>query len=254
MATLDQQPLLGRPRRSGPPLCKALFLTLCVVSLVSLAALVAVHLASANHFTVCAVAKNPTSCLALISREVVRSGVVPLTQIELLRTLLKRSVSGVAAAAEVAHRVRNLVDPVVLKQQSGVSDCVQLLDLSRDLLEDSALALRSSSRLGKRSHSDDVHTWISAVLTNYDTCLEGLQGTTANYNVMKTPVEDLMALASTSLAILTSLSPPAHSVEDFLKRDDHQYYPSWVTSNDLKSLIQGGEWLPSTGVTYTEGL
>ncbi|XP_068639146.1 pectinesterase-like [Aristolochia californica] len=242
MASFDQ-PLLGHPKRSIP-LCRALLFTLSVVSLLSLAALVAIHLASSNHFALCANAKNPTSCLILVSREVV-SGILPMSQIQLLQILLKRSVSGVITATQVTHRLYLIPsNNFFIKQQAGLSDCLQLLDLSRDLLEDSSMALRS---LSKRSHCD-AHSWLSAVLTNYDTCLDGLQGTAKT--VMKVEVENLMALASASLAIVNSLSPPY--AEDALEPLNGEY-PSWVTSRDRRLLESSGSAITADVVVAKDG-
>ncbi|XP_068639182.1 pectinesterase 2.1-like [Aristolochia californica] len=243
MASFDQ-PLLGQPKRSIP-LCRALLFTLSVVSLLSFAALVAIHLASSNHFAVCANAKIPSSCLTLVSREVV-SGILPMSQIQLLQILLKRSVSGVITATQVTHRL-NLIpsNGFFIKQQAGLSDCLQLLDLSRDLLEDSSMALRS---LSKRSHSD-AHSWLSAVLTNYDTCLDGLQGTAKS--MMKAQIQNLMALASTSLAIVNSFSPL--DAEDQLLEPLNGEYPFWVTSRDRKLLESYADAIAADVVVAKDG-
>ncbi|XP_068639135.1 pectinesterase-like [Aristolochia californica] len=242
MASFDQ-PLLGHPRRSTP-LCRTFLFTLFVVSLLSLAALVAIHLASSNHFTACAYAKNPTSCVTLISRVVV-SGILPMSQIQLLQILLKRSVSGVATATEVARRLYLIPSNGFIKQQTNLSDCLQLLELSRDQLEDSSMALRS---LSKRSHSD-AHSWLSAVLTNYDTCLDGLQGTAKS--MMKAQIQNLMALASTSLAIVNSFSPL--DAEDQLLEPLNGEYPFWVTSRDRKLLESSADAIPADVVVAKDG-
>ncbi|KAG9454138.1 hypothetical protein H6P81_007042 [Aristolochia fimbriata] len=249
MATLDQ-PLLGAHRRRSTRLCKAVLLTLCLVSLLCLSALVTIHVASGNHFTVCARAKNPTSCLTLISGEVVSAGIRPMSQIQLLQILVNRSVAGVDSAIEVAHRVSLRLPNIngFMKQQSaGISDCLQLLDVSRDLLEDASRDLNMP--LTRRSRSD-AHSWLSAVLTNYDTCLDGLlQG--AAKAPMKAEVENLMALASTSLAIASSLSPP--NGEDDLLEPLNGEYPSWVRSRDRKLLQSSAGAIKSDVVVAKDG-
>nr|CAD1841035.1 unnamed protein product [Ananas comosus var. bracteatus] len=93
----------------------------------------------------------------------------------------------VAAAAVSDVRLR-INEP---EQQSALSDCMQLMDLSRDRL---AAVAGGAARCNAR-------TWVSAVLTNYGTCRDGLRGS-AKASVGP-QLESLSALASAALAFST---------------------------------------------------
>lgn len=221
--------LVSPEKRSSKPICKTIFLTISLVAIVSLASFVAFHITTNNHLPVCATAGNPTACLAIISKEIAAS-LQPTTKFELLQLLLKRSVAAAAAASHAA-RLLNLKinDP---RQQSALSDCVELMDLSRDRLDESSMALLQRPMTSK-SHSD-VHSWLSAVLTNHVTCVDGLHGQAKSS--MKPDMDNLVALASTSLAIVSSVSPPADGDHQTLLTTMNEY-PSWLGFKD-RSLLE----------------
>ena len=54
------------------------------------------------------------------------------------------------------------------------------------------------------SHSN-VHAWLSSVLTNHVTCLDGPQGSAKT--LMEPGLKDLISRARASLAIFVSVSP-----------------------------------------------
>ncbi|XP_077253972.1 pectinesterase-like [Tasmannia lanceolata] len=223
MATIDQ-PLLGSPKGKISS-CKTLFVTLSLATVLCLSALVAIHVTTKNHLHVCAHARNPVSCLSIISKEATIR-LLPISEVELLQVLLKRSLTHINTATQVSGSIRRRInDP---KQQAGLSDCMDLMDLSRDRLGDSMTALDHS--LTARSHSN-THTWLSAVLTNHVTCLDGLQG--APKLLMKAQLENLIELTSTSLVLLNHISP-SDSKEVF--RPLNGKFPSWVTAKDRKLL------------------
>ncbi|WP_285164325.1 pectinesterase inhibitor domain-containing protein, partial [Mycobacterium tuberculosis] len=52
---------------------------------------------------------------------------------------------------------------------AATADCVELLNISRDQLHGAISAIRVEAY-------SDARTWLSATLTNYDTCLDGFNG------------------------------------------------------------------------------
>ncbi|KAG9454139.1 hypothetical protein H6P81_007043 [Aristolochia fimbriata] len=223
MSSLLAQRFLRREKRALT-LTGAIFFTLITV------ASTLVSVTSAHYFSVCASARNPTSCLAILSREI-GSAILPMNQVQLLRLLLERSVCGVATAFEVARRASlSSHDP---EEQTGLSYCIELFDQSRDLMEESFLALRS---LNQQSNSD-LHFRFTALLANYDTCLNGLQAGTAAWSTMMAQVQNLTALASTSLAIVNSLSPPDAEDADQLLEPLNGDYSSWVPKRRDRELL-----------------
>lgn len=222
MASSDHgQPLLGFPK-SPTPICKIFFLTLSLVTILSLASLVTFRLTTNNHFAVCATAGRPTSCLTVLSKEVVgAAGVLPLTRLELLRILLRRSAAEVAAASRAALLAGRRIND--RRQRLALSDCVELMGLSLDQLHESSTALAADH---VKLHPD-VHSWLSAVLTNHVTCMDGLHGDARS--AMESDVDHLIGLASATLAVVASIAPPTplNIIEE---------YPSWLSSKDRRLL------------------
>lgn len=94
--------------------------------------------------------------------------------------------------------------PMGALERSAYEACVELLDDSVDLLSRS-LSSVSPSLNGKAQASQDVLTWLSAALTNQDTCTDGLSEATGNVkDQMQQQLRDLEELASNTLAIFSS--------------------------------------------------
>ncbi|KAL3851242.1 hypothetical protein ACJIZ3_013124 [Penstemon smallii] len=111
-------------------------------------------------------------------------------------------------------------------EQGALADCLELLDISIDLVSDSikALAYQTST-----SH-DNAQAWLSGVLTNHDTCLNGLNS--SGKGSIGTIFKDLISRARASLAILAAVSEtniePMGSLKGML--------PSWIKATDRKLL------------------
>lgn len=102
------------------------------------------------------------------------------------------------------------------------------MELSIDRLADSILALQSVT---PNSHAD-AHTWLSSVLSNHVTCLDGLNLQGPVRFSIEPVLKDLIARARASLAILVEVSPEKDGLLWPLKGE----FPSWVTSRDRKLL------------------
>ncbi|XP_077243529.1 pectinesterase-like [Tasmannia lanceolata] len=241
MATIDH-PLLGSPK-SKTPSCKTLFVTLSTATVLCLTVLVAIHVTSNNHLHVCTHALNPFSCLTIISKEV-KFGIFPISEVKLLQNLLKKSLTNIKTVTHLVAGIRHRIN--YLKPVAGLADCLELMDLSRERLEISMSTLERS--LTAQSQAD-VHTWLSAVVTNHVTCLDGLQG--APKLVMKTEIEYLMELASTSLALINQISPSESEEEVF--RPLNGEFPTWVTAKDRKLLQSSGNGSNANVVVAQDG-
>lgn len=132
--------------------------------------------------------------------------------------------------------------------RSAYEDCLELLDESVDLLDRSLSSLVSGG-----SSRDDVATWLSAALTNHDTCSEGFSG--VNNGTVKDSVteslKDMTELVSNSLAIFASANgddefsgvPVQNRRRKLLEHGDtvsglpeHADFPGWLSESDRKLL------------------
>ncbi|MQK22214.1 hypothetical protein EI013_28010, partial [Escherichia coli] len=104
--------------------------------------------------------------------------------------------------------------------------------------------------LSKKSSADsmqDAHSWLSSVLTNHATCLDGLEGYSAR-TLMEAEVKDLISRARTSLALLVAILPPNPKGEGLI-RSGRGGFPSWITRKDRRLLeSSAGEINPNVVV------
>ncbi|KAL5972746.1 hypothetical protein ACLOJK_039551 [Asimina triloba] len=204
---------------------KTLLAMLSIATITGLASLVAHQVATTNHLHACDHAHRPSSCRAILS-EAAPFRILPWTKTQLLHGLLEQSLPQIERAMKAADSIRRRInDP---NHQTGLSDCMQLMNLSLDRLEDSLLLLGED--LTQQSHAD-VHTWLSAVLTNYVTCADGLGGHAKLW--MKDDLDRMMALAKTSLALVSAISPPNEG--DLIGRLAGEF-PWWVSARDRNLL------------------
>ncbi|CAH2063603.1 unnamed protein product [Thlaspi arvense] len=148
----------------------------------------------------------------------------------------------------LSHRTAQtlLLDPV--------NDCLELLDDTLDML--SRIVIKP-----KNNDNDDVHTWLSAALTNQETCKQSLsekssfnkEGTT-----MDSVARDLTGLLTNSLDMFVSgmQKHPSRSSRVIggrkLLSDDHEF-PTWLSSSDRRLLEASVEELRPHAVVAADG-
>ncbi|KAJ4982259.1 hypothetical protein NE237_033096 [Protea cynaroides] len=124
---------------------------------------------------------------------------------------------------DAANHIRRRINDV--HDQAALADCVELMNISIGRVKDSTVAIAG----GSTESLADAHAWLSSVLTNHVTCLDGLNSGPAQ-SAMESHLQDVKAQAKTSLAMFVAISP---SDEEAL-RPLHGKLPSWVTSRDRK--------------------
>ncbi|GLJ13891.1 hypothetical protein SUGI_0221940 [Cryptomeria japonica] len=96
---------------------------------------------------------------------------------------------------------------------SALEDCMELLEDTRDRLHDSESELRQLSGANLMEYMSDVQTWLSAVETNQETCVTGLQETQASetmVSTVKVKTDNLTMLISDALAVVNKLGEQGH--------------------------------------------
>ncbi|KAE9604629.1 putative pectinesterase [Lupinus albus] len=144
-------------------------------------------------------------------------------------------VDSLGTIVNVLHGITTSLLNVTHSNNHVVSDCIELLGLTRDLLDWSISATKSPK--GKTNTttgnlSSDLRTWLSAVLTNMDICMNEIGGTNdlligqilTNLNNVTTLVNNLLSKVNPSLGHLS---------------DKHDQFPSWVEQGD-HNLLQIG--------------
>lgn len=186
----------------------AVFLTLAIAALIS----VLIHESAANSDgseqsqlasnsadslkTVCSVTRYPDSCISSIS---------PLNSPPSNNPFQFFNLSLHASLLEVSSLKSQLPEPIA---EPAMKDCAELFDDGASQLGRSAesICVGPGEKLLTEMRISDLQTWISAALTDLDTCLDGLEemGSTA-VGEWKVKVQKAKECISNTLAILNNM-------------------------------------------------
>ncbi|CAO2182663.1 unnamed protein product [Urochloa humidicola] len=212
-----------------------LLLLITLVSATLLCAAVAFLLLDATSPPdLCAGSPDPASCNAIVSDAVAASPrrasfyTSSRHPAQVLRAILARSLAqhdAAAAAVSAMHRRAGGSSDKYPRRRAALADCVQLMDLARDRLADASAA-------ADHDETDDARTWISAALTFYATCADGVAGE----GPPRDAVVPLKSLASASLAVLNA----AAAGGDVLAEAAADAFPSWVPARDRALMEEQG--------------
>ncbi|XP_044471501.1 pectinesterase/pectinesterase inhibitor PPE8B-like [Mangifera indica] len=119
--------------------------------------------------------------------------------------------------------------------QNAVLDCLDLLDFSVDELDWTASASQNinGKYYSSGDLSSDLRTWLSAALTNQETCMEGFEGTNG---IAKGMVEGSLQQISSLVKELLKMVHPVSS----LKSKKSSQFPYWFKREDRKLLLVNG--------------
>ncbi|KAF3672484.1 Pectinesterase 2.1 [Capsicum annuum] len=191
---------------------------------------------NSNH-NLCRAAQDSQLCLSYVSN-LMSSGLVTSDGLSVLQKFLVKYVHQMNNAIPVVHKINDI------SQQGALTDCLELLDLSVDLVTDSIAAL------GNRRSSDtaNAHIWLSGVLTNHVTCLDELDSvtkTTENGMIL----DELLSRAKAALAMLASVTAKNEEVfTPLLGR-----MPSWISLRDRKLMESSGNAIKANAVVAQDG-
>uniref|UniRef100_A0A7C9AYE3 Pectinesterase n=1 Tax=Opuntia streptacantha TaxID=393608 RepID=A0A7C9AYE3_OPUST len=180
---------------------------------------------------VCSVTLYPTTCFSSLAPLSNGTTSDPKTLFSLSLQVAMDSVSNLPS---LLPKTPN--DAVVAK---ALSDCTELFDDAMDRLRDSL----SSDSLSSR-RIDDLKTWLSTVLTDHETCLDGLSeinGTVAMVDELRRKMKNSTELVSNSLAIATKVVGILGNVK--IPRIHRRLlgFPEWVGAAERRLLQDGTE-------------
>lgn len=146
----------------------------------------------------CSKTRFPSLCLNSL---VEFPGALSATEEDLVHISFNMTLQRLNKALYASSGISNLAtDPL---SRSAYDDCLELLDHSIDALSRSLTSVVTGGGGGAASH--DVVTWLSAALTNQDTCGEGFDGVAGGVvkSHMAESLRDLSELVSNCLAIFS---------------------------------------------------
>ncbi|KFK29933.1 hypothetical protein AALP_AA7G197000 [Arabis alpina] len=187
---------------------------------------------------------------------------------EYLKVPASEFVSSINTIVEVIRQVSSILSQFAdfsgdRRLQNAVSDCIDLLDFSSEELSWSASASQNPKGKGNGTGNvgSDTRTWLSAALSNQDTCMEGFDGTSGlvktlvagSLDQLYSMLRDLLPLvqpdqkpkpvSKPSPVAKGPKAPPGRSLRNTDKDEESLGFPDWVRSSDRKLL-------ETNGVTY----
>lgn len=160
----------------------------------------------------------------------------------ILSAALRHTLNQAKSAVDMITKFNAL--SISYREQVAIEDCKELLDFS---ISELAWSLGEMNRIrtgDKNVHYEgDLKAWLSAALSNQDTCLEGFEGTDRRVeNFIRGSLKQVTQLIGNVLALYTQLhalpfKPPRDqsmntlTVANKSSSPDHNF-PSWMSEGD----------------------
>ncbi|KAA8515474.1 hypothetical protein F0562_018915 [Nyssa sinensis] len=238
MAT-THQPLLNTPKGNSSH-CKALYLVLSLAAIIGSISLVTIRLINTTSSDPLLLPHNHDQSHDSTSMASSSGGSM---DVDVLQKFLQTSASRIQSAKVMATDInRRINDP---KEQAAIADCLELMELSMDRIMDSIVALGNRTAW---AHSN-AHTWLSSVLTNHVTCLDGLNQPAQPIRSM---IKDLISRARTSLAMVVAIAISPLEEAEVLQPLNGKF-PTWVTGRDRKLLEASAKDIKANVVVAKDG-
>ncbi|XVE63088.1 hypothetical protein DITRI_Ditri06bG0171800 [Diplodiscus trichospermus] len=184
----------------------------------------------------CAGIDSHDLCLSNVQAELQNLG--SQTPSSVLHAALRATLNEVRQTIETVTKFTGL--SVSYREQIAIEDCKELLDFSVSELAWSIAEMRQI-RDGDRNalYEGNLKAWLSAALSNQDTCLEGFEGTDRHLeSFIRGSLKQVTQLVGNVLAMYTQL----HSLPFRPPRDGgastnaSSKFPDWITDGDQELL------------------
>ncbi|KAM0954411.1 putative pectinesterase [Dioscorea sansibarensis] len=168
------------------------------------------------------------------------------TPVSIMHAAVKGTINEAIRAIESISSLASL--SINLRERTAIDDCVELLDysvseLGWSLEEMSFIEIEENNNIHREGN---LRAWLSAALSNQDTCLEGFDGTDGRLkNYIKGSLDEVTQLISNVLEMyrrLRSIMPhfPVRNETIGGEGGEHNNYeiPPWITSEE-EELMSG---------------
>ena len=201
---------------------------------------------------VCSVTQYPDSCVSSISSLDTSNTTDPE---ELFRLTLRVAIAELSKLSSLPRQLSAKSNDAQLKKALGV--CETVFEDAIDRLNDSisSMEVREGEKLLSASKIDDIKTWLSATITDQETCLDALEELNSTLlNEVKTAMQNSTVFASNSLAIVAKLIGILHDLDiqvhrKLLSFSNSDQFPDWVGAGERR-LLQ--ETKPTPDVTVAK--
>lgn len=191
----------------------------------------------------CSRTRFPTLCLNSLHEF---PGALTASDAELVHISVNATLQRFGRAFYMASDINSLV--MDKRTRSAYESCLELLEDSVYLLSRSLTSVAPGAGKSPPGNNNDVQTWLSAALTNQDTCTEGFADVSGNVkDQMATNLKDLSQLVSNCLAIFAAVNGnddfagvPIHNrrrrLMSTVASAKNENFPKWLSRKDRKLL------------------
>ncbi|CAA2993147.1 probable pectinesterase pectinesterase inhibitor 34 [Olea europaea subsp. europaea] len=176
---------------------------------------------------------------------------------DLVHITVNMTLQHFGRALYVASEISNV--DMDLHVRSAYEDCMELLDDSVDLLSRSLASVSSSV-----GSTQDIMTWLSAALTNHDTCSDGFEQLNGYVkNQMLDRLKNLSELVSSCLAIFAAVGrnkdfsgvPIQNKRRRLLNSDneEHGKFPKCLSGRDRRLLFMPASAIQADIIVSKDG-
>ncbi|XP_019419849.1 PREDICTED: putative pectinesterase/pectinesterase inhibitor 22 isoform X2 [Lupinus angustifolius] len=197
--------------------------------------------------------ENQNSCQTNIQNELTKFGSPTPTSI--LSAAMRTTLNEAIGAIDKISKFTTL--SISYREQIAIEDCKELLDFS---VSELAWSLGEMRRIREGDNNvqyeGNLEAWLSAALSNQDTCIEGFEGTDRKLeSYISGSLTQVTQLISNVLSLYTQLHslpfrPPRKNSNNnnnknntlITKHDESWKFPEWMSENDkelLKSMPHG---------------
>ncbi|KAI8548158.1 hypothetical protein RHMOL_Rhmol07G0250500 [Rhododendron molle] len=197
--------------------------------------------------------ENQTSCLSRIQTMLENSDDGNPTSV--LKAALEATLAEARQAIAMVTKFNSL--SVSLREQVAIQDCKELLDFSVSELALSLAEMNKIRAIGpKDQHSQgNLKAWLSAALSNQDTCLEGFEGTDRRVErFIRGSLTQVTQLIGNVLILYSQLhtlpfKPPRNNTRNQASSD----FPKWMTEGDKDLLVSSPNGMHVDAIVALDG-
>lgn len=152
----------------------------------------------------------PTLCVQCLSTY---AHTIQQSERQLARAALAVSLSRARSAASFVSKFYRVGAGIKPREYQAVRDCIDNMGDSVDQLSQSLRELGKTNRQDFMWHMSNVQTWVSAALTDDNTCLDGFSGSSMNgklKSAIRSRVVHVSQVTSNALALVNRFAERYH--------------------------------------------
>ncbi|KAF9604035.1 hypothetical protein IFM89_001395, partial [Coptis chinensis] len=194
---------------------------------------------------------NQESCFSHMRSEHER--IISKSPISILNAALKATMTEAEHAIDLVTQFTSLsINP---REQIAIEDCMELLDYS---VAELAWSMQEMEKIKNGTiihHEGNLRAWLSAALSNQDTCLEGFEGTPGRIeNFIRGSVKQVTQLIGNVLTMYSSMhSKPLKPHKNSTRKNEDTDFPNWMIDQDRELVLAGAQGMHVDAVVALDG-